>query len=406
MIKRKLTGLLIILLVMLLLTSACTKKKNLTGDNWSNLRPITAIDTSFVMGYSYLHDGKLAGTETSLIAGTEDGITSMAVMRFTNLPEPDTMAVIWQPTLKLVTTRRSALSRAPIELSFYKLTQNWAADSTSDILETNISSTSFANYTVMQDTISILGDTLTIPISTDVIHNWQTDGISGFSIVAKVTNAGWLEFKSFETGKGPLLNFKYQLTGATDTLEYSQRSSNDSYKVTGTQTNISANTWKLKNLLPERMFFRFGLPGSIFKDLNNEVLDAADVKKMTINKAELVLFVKDNPYYKNAVCYFYPYHVRIDTLMSPTVLTDGNLETISRSYTTATKVSGDSVKIDITAIVQAYTSGDKPKNGIVVRSVQEMQNFGNLEFWHYGNAPAGKKPYVRVTYSPPFLEDK
>jgi hypothetical protein len=403
MIRKKLLLFMTALLLMLVVISACTKRDNLTGDNWSGIKPKIAVDTSFVMGYSYTHDGKVKGTEQHLLTGVENGISAIAVMNFSGLPEPDSMTVIEQPTLKLVASRRSPLGRTPLVLSFYKLAQNWAADSTANIEDTNISPLEIADFTV-QDTIHTGGDTLTVNIPPALINSWKTDNVDGFNIIVKALNGGWLELKSNEISNGALLTFKYQAVGDTDTLEYSQRPSKDSYRITGMQDNLVDNVWNLKNLLPQRMFFRFGLPDAIFSDMNNETLDAADLKRMTINKAELVLFVKNNPYYETVKCFFYPYHLKADTLVSPTVLTDSNLEAITHTLSTGVVVDKDSVRIDITAITQAYTSGDKDKNGIVVKSNQEIQNFGSLEFWHYSNAPAGKKPYVRVTYTPPFLK--
>jgi len=403
MIRKKLILVLSLLLVLFIIISGCTKRRNLTGDNWSGVKPLIAVDSVFTMGYSYTTEGKVTGAEQHLITGADNGISAIAVVRFSGLPEPDTMTVIGQPTLKLVASRRSALGRTPLALSFYKLAQNWVADSTANIDDANISPIDIADITV-QDTIQTAGDTLTVNVPISVLQNWQTAEVEGFNLVIKAINGGWLELKSNEISNGALLSFKYQLTGSTDTLEYSQRPIIDSYRITGEQNTLSENVWKLKDLLPQRMFFRFGLPDAIFKDMNNEPLDTTDRKRMTINKAELVLFVKNNPYFSTSKCFFYPYHVKVDTLASPAVLTDSNLESIVHSLTTGTIVESDSVRIDITAITQAYTSGDKAKNGIVVRSAQEMQNFGNLEFWHYSDAPAGKKPYVRIAYTPPYLK--
>jgi hypothetical protein len=69
-------------------------------------------------------------------------------------------------------------------------------------------------------------------------------------------------------------------------------------------------------------------------------------------------------------------------------------------------VDDDSVRIDITAIIHSFTSGAKPNYGIIIKSLQEMTNFGSLEFWDFDTAPAGKKPYVRVIYTPPYLKAK
>ncbi len=389
--------------VLVMLVSACTRKDNLTGDNWSGLTPMIAMDSTFYTGYSYTHAGKVKGTETSLVCGTDAAIDAISVMRFSGLA--DTIIVLQQPVLKLVATRRSPLNSNPLVLSFHKLTKNWAADSTDVISDVDIYSLNIPNFTV-QDTISTSGDTLSINIPNEIIENWKTEGVTGLNLVIKTIGerGHWMEFKSTESGNGPLLTFKYRVPGSSDTLSYSQRAIRDSYRVTGTQTEVSETTLMLKNLLPQRMMIKNGLPISIFKDKDGNQLSELDRKRMTINKAELILFIKENPYYSNTRCNFFPYRVKPDTLVNNIILTDSDLEIITHTYNSTSVINADSVKIDITALTQAFTSGDAGNNGIVIKNTSEMQNFGSLEFWHYANAPAGKRPYVRIYYTVPYLK--
>jgi hypothetical protein len=402
---RKMSVLPVLLLtaVLVMLVSACTRKDNLTGDNWSELTPMIAMDSTFYTGYSYTHAGKVKGTETSLVCGTDAAIDAISVMRFSGLA--DTIIVLQQPVLKLVATRRSPLNSNPLALSFHKLNANWAADSTDVISDVDIFSLSIPYFTV-QDTISTSGDTLSINIPNEIIENWKTEGVTGLNLVIKTIGerGHWMEFKSTESGNGPLLTFKYRIPGSTDTLSYSQRAIRDSYRVTGTQTEVTETTLILKNLLPQRIMIKNGLPLSIFKDKDGIVLSDLDRKRMTINKAELVLFIKENPYYVNTRCNFFPYRVKPDTLINNIVLTDSDLEIITHTYNSTSVIDADSVKIDITALTQAFTSGDVENNGIVIKNTSEMQNFGNLEFWHYANAPAGKRPYVKIYYTVPYLK--
>lgn len=238
-----------------------------------------------------------------------------------------------------------------------------------------------------------------------MISNWKVTGVTGFNLAIKTVNGGWLEYKAAELGTyGPLLAFKYTVPDDTTHYSYSQRPVKDSYRITGTQAALAGNTWKLKNLLPQRMFFRFNLPNNIFVDQNGNTISDLDRKRMTINKAELVLFVKNNPYYNSKVCYFYPYRVKPDTIALPQVLSDSDLEVMPLTYSSGRIVNVDSIKIEITPSIQAFTSGDRANNGVVVKCTSEMLNFGNLEFWHYSNAPAGKKPYIKIQYTTPFLK--
>jgi hypothetical protein len=400
--KMKATAWMLTILLLVILVSACTRKDNPVGDNWSDITPQIAIDTTFADGWSYTHTGKVYGTETNLLTGTDNGIEAVSVIRFTGLPDT-TITFIESPVLKLVATKRCALRRDPLGLTFHKLLTPWAADSTDNISDADIVSLDMSSY-VVQDTIEASGDTLSIGLPENVITDWATGDSTGFNLVIKTTGNCWLEYKSRESGNGPLLSFKYKITGTDDTLSYSQRAVLDSYRVTGTQTELLENSWMLKNLRPMRLFVRNGLPVSIFKDKDGNQLDSLDLKRMTINKAELVLFTKTNPYYSNKICYFYPYRVKPDTLTEAVVLTDSDIESLTHTASSAETVVGDSVKVNITPIIQAFTSGDRVNNGMVIKNVSEMLNFGNIEFWHYSDAPAGKKPYVKIYYTVPYLK--
>lgn len=391
---------LLLTIVLILMPAACTKKKNLVGDNWSGITPLVAIDSTFGLGYSYTHTSKVKGNEGNIVCGSEAGIEAIGILRFTGLP--DTLTIIEQPTLQLVAVKRSPLRRNPVVLSFHKLDMNWAADSTDLISDVNISPLGMDNFTV-QDSINSAGDTLSIAIPNNAIINWKTEDVTGLNLVIKALS-GWLEFKATESGRGALLKFKYQVPGSTDTLSYSQRTVLDSYRVTGTQSELTENTWLLKNLHPQRIYFKNLLSNSLFIDQDGIELNATDRRRMTINKAELVLFVKNNPYYGATRAYFYPYRVKPDTLVIPQVLTDADLQNIGLTFNSVAVMSSDSVKINITAITQAFTSGNLANNGIVFRNTSELQNFGNIEFWHTNDAPEGKKPYVKIYYTVPYLK--
>lgn len=413
---------LLMLVISLVIFTGCTRKHNLTGNNWSDSRPLVTTDTTFTMGYSYGYESKVTGSESRIICGTENGIEAMAMLQFIELP--DSISVVGQPTLKLIATRRSLARRSPLILSFYRINQVWSADSTALITDADLSPLPIANFTV-QDTLGSNADTLTVANITIPIPNAVIEDIAngvgvdtlGMGIAIKVVNPGWLEFKSNETARGATLAFTYRNSGETTDNEYSKHPSLDSYRITGTQADLADDVWGIRNLLPQRMYFKFNLPQHIFVDSTGTQMSAQDIKRMTINKAELVLYPKNNPYYTSYLAdgilkwhlsSFYPYNVTRDTLTTPVKLTDSDLEMITNTLSTtpASLIDTVGVRIDITAIMQGITSGDIENNGVVVKSLQEMKNYGNLEFWHYTDAPAGKKPYVKITYTPPYLKSR
>ncbi|MFB3845455.1 MAG: hypothetical protein ACE14O_06895 [Candidatus Cloacimonadaceae bacterium] len=398
---RQVTLPVIILLIVTMITVGCTRKDNFAGNHWSDVTPMTAIADSFKLGFSFSKPDTVSGSESYLLCGEAEGINCITVMRFTGLS--DTMTVIGQPVLKLVASRCSNSAKTAVELSFHKLQTNWAADSTFLIQDADIVPLSIPHCEV--DTVHTAGDTLLINLPPAVIQNWQTANVTGFNLAVKMESPGWIEFKSTELGYGPKLTFDYQLSGSTDTLTYNQTAVLDSYRYTGTQPATESDRWKLKNLLPQRIYARFTLPE--FKDKEGNTLPPDEVKWLTVNKAELVLFIKDTNYYNNHLASFYPFNVTAANIpTAPVQLALSDLESIDNTVTSYKKAAeNDSVKINITPIVQGFTSGKLQNKGIVLVNTNELSNFGNLEFWHFSNAPAGKKPYVKIYYTTPLFED-
>ncbi|PKN78164.1 MAG: hypothetical protein CVU48_09130, partial [Candidatus Cloacimonetes bacterium HGW-Cloacimonetes-1] len=210
-----------VIIAMILLT-ACTRKNNLTGDNWSDVRPLTFIDSVFTDGYSYPVEQKIKGTETTLLCSNYNGKSSIAMMRFNGLPEVTAtgMTSVDSVSLKLIVLRRSPVRRSPILLDFYRLNQNWAADSTALVLDANMVALNLGQVSI-DDSVATTGDTLTIAIPSSVIMAWKTEDVTGFNLVIKTTSDGYGEFRSIDSGYGPLLSFKYKLAGDTANRSFS-----------------------------------------------------------------------------------------------------------------------------------------------------------------------------------------
>jgi hypothetical protein len=316
----------------------------------------------------------------------------------------DSITVTNQATLKAYINRVSTL---PLTVSLNKVVTEWAADSTYLIQDTDIQAIPLAPVGI--DSSAVKRDSVVFNLPAETIQGWKLTGVTGLNFALKRNSGeGWVEFKAVELSKGTALSFNYKVPGDTVTYKYSQSPTRDSYQYIGTATSLYPDSWRLKNLLPQRLYARFELPQ--FVDTEGVALSAADLKRMTINKAELVLFTKNesaNPYYQDKTCYFYPFNVKHETLItSPYVIsTATDLERITNTISSYKKASvNDSVSINITAIVQGLTSGKIAlNNGVVIVNNSELLNFGTLEFWHYSNAPAGKKPYVKVYYTAPFL---
>ncbi|MDP3113965.1 MAG: hypothetical protein Q8M98_04225 [Candidatus Cloacimonadaceae bacterium] len=392
--------------ILILFATACTRKTNPTGNNWSDVRPLSFTDsTSFDMGFSYAATKTVSGNESNLLVGNFEGLQAAAVMRFTGLPKDFSIPVGYQDStyLELTLVRRSPLIRYPVNLDVYKLNQVWAADSTNSIQDANMTLISTQCFTI-PDTVLAAGTEVRIPIPVSAIQNWfnasDADTL-GWNLVIKSNVGAWVEMRATETGRGPSLRFKYFSGTPAAEKEYKNRATRDSYRVDTDLAPLLTDQWVIRNISPSRIYVKFLDNFDLYKDMNGAVLDALSRQRLTINKAELIFHVKENPYYGSSV----QYSLRGDRVSRDSILTAIELtdtDAVS-GITTTTFIRGDSVVVNITPLVQGYTSGNQANKGVIIRSMQEMLNFGKLELWHFNDAPAGKKPKLRVTYTPPYL---
>lgn len=394
-------------LILLMALTACTDKTNPTGNNWSNVRPITFEDSlSFDLGFSYGATPSVLGTETNLLCGSWQGNGAVSAMHFTAIPDSFNVptAYVDSTYLELTLIRRSPLSRNPVKLSLYSLNQYWKDSATSEILDANM--TLITPDFQIPDSISTSGTDIRIPIPVSFINGLNAADKDSVSFAVKCSTEGYVEMRSLSTGRGPLLRFKYKAIAANGTVattdsEYKVRAVRDSYRIDAPASAIQTNVWEIRNLNPSRFFVRWVNNWNMFVDNSGNILTELQRKRATINKAELVFYVKQNPYYASSILYsLRADRVERDTITTAVTLADADAVS---GLSNTTYVRGDSVVVNITPILQAFSSGDKENRGVVVRSNQELTNFGILELWHFLSAPTGKKPKLRVTYTPPYL---
>jgi hypothetical protein len=362
-----------------------------------------------VAGYSFPGSGSIKGTETSLVCGNYNGIESVAFVRFTGLPSVGTFHIpeAYQDStyLNLVLTRKFSESRNPVEVKIYKLNQSWAADSTNLIQDSNLSLITPQSYTIT-DSISSAGTQIKIPIPVAALEQWTSEADSlGLTLAIKTGENSYIEFKSRESGAGPKLHFLYRTTDENPTeKKYDQYCNKDSYRIDEETAPLITNQWILSNIPPSRIYLYFPMNFSLFQDTEGNPLNEIQLKRTTINYAELILYVKENPYYGTSTQYRLRADRVNDSLDINTAITVLD-EQVASGIITQSYIRGDSLVVNVTPLIQAYTSGDKMNYGIVIRSMQELINYGKIELWHFNDSstPAEKQPKLRVTYTPPFL---
>jgi hypothetical protein len=290
-------------------------------------------------------------------------------------------------------------------LKVYKLNQSWAADSTNLIQDSNLTLITPQSFTIT-DTISTSGTQIKIPIPLEALEQWTSEADTlGLTLAIKTGEDSYIEIKSLESGSGPKLRFLYRTNEEEQTeKKYEQYCTKDSYRIDDDIAPILTDQWVLSNIPPSRLFLYFPLDYLLFQDEEGNPLNEIQLKRTTINRADLIFYVKENPYYDTST----QYSIRADRVNDSLDISEAiaiSDDQLASGITTQSYIRGDSLIVNITPLIQAYTSQDKENYGIVIRSMQELKNYGKIEFWHFNdsNIPPEKKPKLRVTYTPPFL---
>ncbi|NLK49796.1 MAG: hypothetical protein GX294_04025 [Candidatus Cloacimonetes bacterium] len=405
----KITGLLILILTSLI---ACTQKSNPTGNSFSDVEPIIFVDEeSFDLGFSYGLDVNIKGSESNLLCGDYNGMQAAAIMQFVSLPQdfviPTSRSYADSAWIKLTVLRQAPLSeRNPTTLTLYKINEHWREDSAHEAMDLPLQQ--IGESFTLPDSINTSGTDVKIPFPIDVLTALNEAGEDSLSIVIKTNADAFMEFRSISTaGRGPQLRFKYRKVDedgnvADSDSEYSLAARKDSYWVKGAQNQVLADEWIIGNLSPSRIFVRWVDNWNHFKDADGNVLSETRRKQVTINKAELIFHTKSNPYYGDLT----PYSIKASMVTRDSINTAMHIadEDMNESVLgNISVVKEGTVRVDITAFMQGIVNGKKDNHGFVIHSTQEMNNFGILELEHFLNAPDGKKPQLRVIYTPPFL---
>jgi hypothetical protein len=391
----------------LMAISGCTRKNNLTGNNWSNTSAKTFDDRfGLINGFSFPADTLrvISSSELKLITGNYQGNQAVAYMRFTGLPRQATVALVDEDScfVNLMLVKRSPATRSDLKLRLYKINRAWS-DTLS--LMNNMEYIEGSEVTV-PDSISLFGKEVKLKLRSEAVKNWETNADStGWNIAVKVVDEGFVEFRAVESTVGASLKIRYKDTDDTDYQVLSTAAVVDNYSLTNIQEPATA-TWKLNNAKATRLFLRWTPTNSLFTDNDGNQLSAQEIKRLTVNRAIIVLHAKPNSYYTGGSSYsLFPFNLIRNniSIASPPLIADYQI--INYTPYSSGALVGDSLEVDVTPLIQAFVSGEKLPLGITIQSTQERQNFGEIEFYDIGDAtPAGKKPYLRISFTPPYLK--
>ena len=411
----------IFILIFILIIMGCTQKKNTVGVPNVNNEPIEMIisDTTYFGNfYSFEDSCRNYIGNSKLIVGTYENNEAKSLIRFTSLP--DTVYQFDSENITLTLWLENSLNFESLE--FGKLKQEWveylvtweAATDSTDWEDDFFESLDFTFDVEQTDSLNI-----EIPIekfysevnrSYFVIDSLIYDyGLILYSGSSDDENR-FIEIKSRESGTQPLLSFDYTPAEDDTSRTFSNTVTYDTsmfLKKDGTNEDFVTFEDELiiSNIQPIKMYLNFDISDSVFIADSSGIETNYDYTMMTINKAEIILSVKDSTeftYPLETSFTLFPYLVTSEDPQIPFAYSE-DYEYIYGSLNSSGSSADTEFIIDITKIVQVITSGENENNGILIKSTKENKDFSFIDFGT--KFDEGKEPKIRIIYTPPIFED-
>jgi hypothetical protein len=385
-------SIIIVIGTLFLLTSCIDSSKNTVGFVGSGITPtkITIPDSCFTNQFSFQDTTENYSNNTLLFIGNNGNKKATILLKLTNLP--DSIAELSHFRLSFPLNKNNIT--LPSEFSYGKINQKWDENQATGLKATEdenwnnpneISTAIFSsdNYTIENDSLvfdfgneylSLLRELLNTWISADSLNNGLS--LSLDEVVYPDNEPNYLELHSSENVVQPHISFTYRTIKDTVDVTYFKVPAYDTFIIKEEISTNPINILKISNISPTRMFFKFNLPQNLFPGINS----GSDYQKMTINKAELVLKTETNDKYLTDHSFsFYSYLITKENPELP-ISTEDYISLSGSIVTTDSLEYNKELRINITPIIQAFTSGDKDNYGIIIKSLKEGKNFDNIDF--------------------------
>ncbi len=408
------------ILIMILVIIGCTNKSNLvgTGENEGPEPESVIIGSEYFSSFHSFEDSlKNFNTDRTVIGNYEKyGTVNQAVslIKFTSLP--DSFYAIEDANLILSIKNKhnfDIIDNTTLKIgriineNWYESTALWKEPTDS----TSWSGDDFSlfdgdDFELIPDLVMTLEeDSLVIDIPEYLIENWIDADTLNFGLAFYTPDSDcFLEINSSENGNDDLKPFiTYEYMEADTNTTFTTQTVYASHDITIFYTDDEYAAFPgqliLSDIQPIKMFIKFEVPDSIFIPVEIEDPELY-MQRLTINKAELILYNSENNQYPAAgTIYIDPFIVTTDTVdlnytdpYSPFMTSDDYEDLFISS--SSDSLGTEEFKIDITKILQKLTAGEYEKYGIMLKSIYECRDFMHLEF--------ETEPEIRIIFTPPF----
>ncbi len=398
----------ILLIAVVLLSVACTDEDNRTGvdGNILNSEEVIVPGSSITNVWNYRDTVQTYDGSTVFTVGNFQNTTLMSLLRWSSFPSD---ATALSATMYLVPSDDHLPDSITVQVGV--IDENWEEDS---VTWTNVDdegeweNTEHVYEPITSFTYREEVDTLTVEIPLDLIQSWLDnvgeDETNNFGIILfSDTPDQVIEIFTLETSYAPLLEIEYLSDG--DTLTYSKDAVDDAtiYHNPDEDATLGlvSDGFVISNIYPYRSVVELEFDLESFNALLTQQgyaeMNEYDYRHSTINRAELVFQIDTaNSYFMDDTFSARAYMMLTDEPSVPLIYTDDYL---FYSGTDVSYYDSDSqtIRVDVSPILQAIMAGEADNYGFVIRSIEEDRDLGRIFMT--------SNPTLDILFTRPFVEE-
>ena len=379
----------LIIIGIIIVILSCSKKDNMVGFNILNQPKKLTINNNIVK-YKTIEDTIRNYSENDiLLVGKWNNREIRTLVKFNNLP--DSVSNVSKSVIIFAILGNNNFNEDAIELG--RLTSNWNENETTwtKAYTDTLWDEEGADFTSLQvDSINIKDDSLYIKIPTDSVEYWINNQIE-FSIILTYSSgedSTFLQLQSSEGDIKPTLQLQYAVDDTSESME--KNPSQDSFIMDNKNSLSFSDNIKISNLIPTQSLIKLEISDTLFEMTEEELL------YITINKAELILTKKEGELFSESINIF-PYNLKASYDWSSQPNIGEDYEILAKTVSSTLSNDSDTLRLDITPLVQAWTSNKFDNNGFLIKSTSCNKDLSYVVFDTTNSR-------FEVTYTPKMLK--
>jgi len=412
-----------LLITLMILITGCTDKKNSVGFQPGMEPKVIELDFNYFGNCISFEDsvGNYYNNSKLIIGNySRNNYNSKAytLLRMVGLPD-SIISIDSEVIIQMEKSKSHNFDEISTEtLKFGKLLSTWKENeatwfnTTDSTFWADGSGFSESDYELLEiNNIEIENDSISLELPEELLIDWiENDSLNfGITIFSDQEDA-LLELLSAES-ESVHLTFDYTTADIDSTVNFNAKFTSDTFIYsTDDEFQFFNDEIVISNIQPIKAIVEFDISDSVFINYEDSGIENSDdYRRMSINKAELILSFSDNNDYPfESSVFVAPYLVLVDTLnlddTSSPLLIKEDYENFYDG-TSSDSLNADNFEINIKLIVQYITSGERENNGIMIESIYENRDFINAVFANINDLDIEKRPKLRIIYTPPYLDE-